>query len=110
MGAKGPNSLTIKEVALATVSNPETVSNSTLTNEGDGNFLVNVDSVLNGEFVVLVKGIDKASDNSEFQRQSTTQMSVSKVNIKVSQNLQPTLISKHHHEIYCRSLVYFLAL
>lgn len=99
MGAKGPNSLTIKEVVLATVSNPETVSNSTLTNEGDGNFLVNVHSVLNGEFVVLVKGTDKAS-NSEFQRQSTTQMSVSKVNIQVSQNLQPTLISKHRHEIY----------
>lgn len=84
MGTKGPTSLTIKDVALVTVSNPETVSNSTITDEGDGNFLVNVDSVPDGEFVVLVKGIDTAS-NSEFQRQSTTQMSVSKVNIKVSQ-------------------------
>lgn len=84
MGTKGPTSLEIKEVALVTVSNPETVSNSTLTDERDGNFLVKVDSITDGEFVVLVKGTDKMS-NSEFQRQSTTQMSVSKVNIKVSQ-------------------------
>lgn len=84
MGTKGPTSLRINEVALVTVSNPETVSNSTITDEGDGNLLVKVDSVPDGEFVVLVKGTDKAS-NSEFQRQSTTQMSVSKVNIKVSQ-------------------------
>lgn len=84
MGTKGPASLSIKDAALVTVSNPETVSNSTITDERDGNFLVRVDSVPGGEFVVFVKGTDKAS-NSEFQRQSTTQMSVSKVNIKVSQ-------------------------
>lgn len=84
MGTRGPTSVTVREVALVTVSNPETVSSSTITDEGDGNFLVNVDSVPHGKFVVLVKGTDKES-NSEFQRQSTTQMSVSKVNVKVSQ-------------------------
>lgn len=83
MGTKGPTSLSIKDAALVTVSNPETVSNSTVTDERDGNFLVKVDPVPDGEFVVFVKGTDKAS-NSEFQRQSTTQMSVSKVSIKVS--------------------------
>lgn len=84
MGTRGPTSLTVGEVALVTVSNPETVSSSTITDEGDGNFLVNVNSVPHGKFVVLVKGMDKES-NSEFQRQSTTQMTVSKINIKVSQ-------------------------
>lgn len=84
MGTRGPSSLAIKDVALVTVSEPETVSNSTIMEEGDGNLLVKIDSVLDGEFVVLVKGSDKET-KSEFQRQSTTQVSVSKVNIKVSQ-------------------------
>lgn len=84
IGTKGPTSLSIKEVSLITVSSPENISNSLLTDMGNGDILVEIDSVPDGEFVILVKGTDKQFNN-EFQRQSTTQMSVSKVNIKVSQ-------------------------
>lgn len=82
MGTKGPTSLSIKEVVLVTVSSPEIVSNGLIAEEDNGDILVEVDAIPEGEFVILVKGTDKET-NSEFQRQSTTQMSVSKVNIKV---------------------------
>lgn len=82
MGTKGPTSLNIEEVGLVTVSSPEIVSNSRITGMDGGNILVEVDAVPGGEFVILVKGTDEET-KSEFQRQSTTQMSVSKVNIKV---------------------------
>lgn len=49
---------------------------------GNGDILVTVESVPEGEFVVFLRGTDKVS-NSNFQRQSTTQMSVSKVIIQV---------------------------
>lgn len=83
MGRKGPSSMTIGPVALVTVSGPETVRNSTTTDMGNGDILMTVDDVPEGEFVVILKGTDKVS-GSEFQRQSTTQMSVSKVNIKAA--------------------------
>ena len=82
MGRKGTSSITIGEVGLVTVSGTEAVSNGT-TDIGNGDILVTVDAVPEGEFVVILKGTDKES-NSEFQRQSTTQMSVSTVNIQVS--------------------------
>lgn len=82
MGRKGPSSITVRDVGLVTVSGPEPVSNGTTTDIGNGDILVTVDAVPEGEFVVILKGTDKES-NSEFQRQSTTQMSVSKVNIQV---------------------------
>lgn len=74
--------MAVGDVGLVTVSGPESVSNSTTTDMGNGYLLVTVDAVPEGEFVVILKGTDKVS-NSEFQRQSTTQMSVSKVNIQV---------------------------
>lgn len=83
MGRKGPSSMTIKDVGLVTVSGPESVSFGTTTDMGNGDILVTVDGVPEGEFVVILRGTDKLS-NSEFQRQSNTQMSVSKVNIQVS--------------------------
>ncbi|XP_038570271.1 von Willebrand factor A domain-containing protein 7-like [Micropterus salmoides] len=82
MGRNGPSSMTIGDVGLVTVSGPETFSNSTTMDMGNGNILVTVDPVPVGEFVVFLKGTDKVS-TSDFQRQSTTQMSVSKVNIQV---------------------------
>ncbi|XP_029706463.1 von Willebrand factor A domain-containing protein 7 [Takifugu rubripes] len=90
MGTKGPTSLNIKEVGLVTVSSPEIVSNSIITEKDSGDILVEVDAVPDGEFVILVKGTDQET-KSEFQRQSTTQMSVSKVNIKavVSSTVEP---------------------
>lgn len=91
IGTRGPTSLSIKEVSLVVVSSLETVSNGTINDMGNGNILVTVDSVPDGEFVVLVKGTDKES-KSEFQRQSTTQMSISKVNIKVSQRTYKCLL------------------
>ncbi|XP_035856536.1 von Willebrand factor A domain-containing protein 7 isoform X2 [Sander lucioperca] len=90
MGRKGPSSMTIGNVALVTVSGPETVINSTTTDMGNGEILATVDVVPEGEFVVSLKGTDKES-NSEFQRQSTTQMSISKVNIQavVDRSVEP---------------------
>lgn len=90
MGRKGPSSITIKDVALVTVSGPETDRNSTITDMGNGDILVTAGEVPEGEFVLILKGTDKVSD-SEFQRQSTTQMSVSKVNIQavVDSSVEP---------------------
>lgn len=90
MGSRGPSSMTVGSIGLVTVSGPETMSNSTVTDMGSGSFLVTVDKVPEGEFVVILKGTDKVS-NTEFQRQSTTQMSVSKVNIQavVDRSVEP---------------------
>ncbi|XP_070775599.1 von Willebrand factor A domain-containing protein 7 [Enoplosus armatus] len=90
MGRKGPSSITVGDVGLVTVSGPETVSNSTTTDMGNGDILVTVDEVPGGEFVVILTGTDKVSNN-DFQRQSTTQMSVSKVNIQavVDSSVEP---------------------
>lgn len=82
LGRKGPSSMTIGDVALVTVSGPETASNSTTLDMGNGDILVTVDAIPEGEFVVTLEGTDKVS-NSKFQRQSTTQMSISKVKIMV---------------------------
>lgn len=89
MGRKGPSSITVGDIGLVIVSGPEAVTSSKMTDMGNGDILVTVDAVPEGEFVVLLKGTDKES-NSEFQRQSTTQMSVSKVDIKVCFNFHFT--------------------
>ncbi|XP_071359311.1 von Willebrand factor A domain-containing protein 7-like [Trachinotus anak] len=81
MGRKGPSFMTLGYIGLVTVSGPEAVTKGTMTDMGVGNILVTVDEVPEGEFVVILRGTDKVS-NTEFQRQSTTQMSVSKVNIQ----------------------------
>ncbi|XP_070684397.1 von Willebrand factor A domain-containing protein 7-like [Pempheris klunzingeri] len=90
MGRRGPSSITIGDVGLVSVSGPNTVSNGTTTDMGNGDILMTVDAVPEGEFVVILKGTDKMS-NSKFQRQSTTQMSVSKVNIQavVDSSVEP---------------------
>ncbi|CAJ1052976.1 von Willebrand factor A domain-containing protein 7 [Xyrichtys novacula] len=81
IGRKGPSSLSVGNVSLVTVSGSETMNNGKMTDMGNGDLLVTVEAVPEGEFVVSLKGTDKES-KSEFQRQSTTQMSVSKVDIK----------------------------
>ncbi|XP_028311428.1 von Willebrand factor A domain-containing protein 7 [Gouania willdenowi] len=83
MGRKGPSSLEVVEAGLVLVSGPEQTTNSSLSALGNGDFLLTVDSVPEGEFVVFLRGTDKES-KSTFLRQSTTQMSVSKVNIKAT--------------------------
>ncbi|XP_029949301.1 von Willebrand factor A domain-containing protein 7 [Salarias fasciatus] len=90
MGRKGSSSLTIGEVGLVLVSRPENVTKGVMGDMGNGDILVTVDEVPQGEFVVLLKGVDQVS-NSKFQRQSTTQMSVSKVNIQttVDSSMEP---------------------
>ncbi|XP_026215482.1 von Willebrand factor A domain-containing protein 7 isoform X2 [Anabas testudineus] len=90
MGRKGPSSVNVGNVGLVAVSGAEAFTNSTLTDMGNGNFLVTVDAVPEGEFVIALKGTDKVS-NSEFQRQSTTQMSISKVKIQavVDSSVEP---------------------
>ncbi|KAF3687217.1 von Willebrand factor A domain-containing protein 7 Protein G7c Precursor [Channa argus] len=90
MGRKGPSSVTVENVSLVRVSGAETVTNGTVADMGNGEILVTVAVVPEGEFVIALKGLDKVS-NSEFQRQSTTQMSISKVNIQavVDNSLEP---------------------
>ncbi|XP_020497331.2 von Willebrand factor A domain-containing protein 7 isoform X1 [Labrus bergylta] len=90
MGRKGPSSLSVGAVGLVTVSGPETASNGTATDMGNGDILVTVVAVPEGEFVISLKGTDKIS-KSEFQRQSTTQMSLSRVNIQavVDSSVEP---------------------
>ncbi|XP_026158595.1 von Willebrand factor A domain-containing protein 7 isoform X2 [Mastacembelus armatus] len=95
MGWHGPSSLNVAKVGLVTMSGPATVSNSTMTDMGNGDILVTIDVVPEGEFVIAMNGTDKVS-NSEFQRQSTTQMSVSKVNIQavVDSSVEPGKVFK----------------
>uniref|UniRef100_A0A3B3B7U3 von Willebrand factor A domain-containing protein 7-like n=1 Tax=Oryzias melastigma TaxID=30732 RepID=A0A3B3B7U3_ORYME len=81
IGRNGPSSVTVKEVGLVLVSGPESTTSSTIEDMGSGEILVTIDAVPEGEFVITLKGTDKVS-NSDFQRQSTTQMSVSKVQIQ----------------------------
>ena len=83
MGRRGPTSVTVGEVGLIPVSRAENVSRGSTTDMGNGDILVTVDAVPQGEFVVILTGTDAVS-GSRFQRQSTTQMSVSKVIIMVS--------------------------
>ncbi|KAM6971803.1 von Willebrand factor A domain-containing protein 7 [Aplochiton taeniatus] len=89
MGRKGPASVKIGQVSLVTVSGSDT-ANGTTTDMGNGDTLLTVTNVPAGEFVVLLKGTDVES-SSEFQRQSTTQMSVSNVTIQavVGSTLEP---------------------
>lgn len=82
MGRKGPSSMAVNEIGLIPVSSSGTFINGTTNDMGNGDILVTVSGVPKGEFVVLLKGFDTVS-KTEFQRQSTTQMSVSKVNIQV---------------------------
>ncbi|XP_017272500.1 von Willebrand factor A domain-containing protein 7 isoform X2 [Kryptolebias marmoratus] len=90
IGRKGPSSMSVKDVGLVVVSGTESVTSGSITDMGNGDILVTFDTVPEGEFVVVLKGTDKVS-NSEFQRQSTTQMSVSKVNIQavVDSSVEP---------------------
>uniref|UniRef100_A0A665WD84 von Willebrand factor A domain-containing protein 7-like n=1 Tax=Echeneis naucrates TaxID=173247 RepID=A0A665WD84_ECHNA len=84
IGRRGPSSLDVGSIALVTpAAAAEAVSNGTMADMGNGDILVTVDAVPEGEFVLILKGTDKVS-NTEFQRQSTTQMSISKVNIQAA--------------------------
>uniref|UniRef100_A0A673W202 von Willebrand factor A domain-containing protein 7-like n=1 Tax=Salmo trutta TaxID=8032 RepID=A0A673W202_SALTR len=89
LGRKGPASVKVANVALVTVSGSEVVGGA-LEDMGNGDFLVTVTKVPAGEFVVLLNGTDVVS-STVFQRQSTTQMSVSKVTIKavVDRSMEP---------------------
>uniref|UniRef100_A0A8C7H3I7 von Willebrand factor A domain-containing protein 7 n=1 Tax=Oncorhynchus kisutch TaxID=8019 RepID=A0A8C7H3I7_ONCKI len=89
LGRKGPASVKVANVALVTVSGSEVVSGA-LEDMGNGEFLVTVTKVPAGEFVVLLNGTDVVS-STVFQRQSTTQMSISKVTIKavVDRSMEP---------------------
>ncbi|XP_077426275.1 von Willebrand factor A domain-containing protein 7 [Vanacampus margaritifer] len=82
LGRKGPSSISVENVGLL-VSDTGAESNGMTTEMGNGDILVTVDAVPAGEFVVTLKGTDKVSSGA-FQRQSTTQLSVSKVNIQAT--------------------------
>lgn len=77
----GPETLRVQEAALVEVSSSG-VAMGTVQEMGRGNFLVSVGSAPAGEFVVLLKGED-TSTSIQFQRQSTTEMSVTPVSVKV---------------------------
>ncbi|XP_063076020.1 von Willebrand factor A domain-containing protein 7-like [Engraulis encrasicolus] len=87
--AKGPGQLKVTEAALLEVSGSG-VANGTVEHMGEGNYLVSVESAPAGEFVVLLKGQDTVT-SSLFQRQSTTQMAVTPLTIKVvaDKNMEP---------------------
>ncbi|KAL1023647.1 hypothetical protein UPYG_G00043990 [Umbra pygmaea] len=89
LGRKGPDSVKVSNVALVTVSGSDVVG-GILEDVGSGNFLVTVTMVPAGEFVVQLNGTDVVS-STLFQRQSTTQMSVSKVTIQavVDRTMEP---------------------
>ena len=92
MGKKGPGSVSIENVGLGMVSGAEAMSSGSTADMGNGDILVTVDRVPEGEFVVMLNGTDSVS-RTKFQRQSTTQMSVSEVIIKVINSL-----STHVHQ------------
>ncbi|XP_028832618.1 von Willebrand factor A domain-containing protein 7-like isoform X2 [Denticeps clupeoides] len=98
-GQNGPANLKVREAALIQVSG-STVSDGKVEEMGGGDYLVTVNSVPSGEFVVLLKGED-ISTSSQFQRQSTTQMSVSKVSINavVDRNMEPGQNFKMHFTV-----------
>ncbi|XP_053477848.1 von Willebrand factor A domain-containing protein 7 [Ictalurus furcatus] len=79
-GQKGAEALKLQEVALVDVSNTN-VANGTMEQMDGGNFLVTVNQVPEGEFVVMMNGEDTTT-SSYFQRQTTTQMSQTKVTVK----------------------------
>ncbi|KAL1023648.1 hypothetical protein UPYG_G00044010 [Umbra pygmaea] len=89
LGRKGPESVKVSNVALVTVSGSDLVG-GILEDVGSGNFLVTVTMVPAGEFVVQLNGTDVVS-STLFQRQSSTQMSVSKVTIQavVDRTMEP---------------------
>ncbi|CAB1327012.1 unnamed protein product [Coregonus sp. 'balchen'] len=89
LGRKGPASVKVADVALVTASGSVVVGGA-LEDMGNGDFLVTVTKVPAGEFVVLLNGTDVVS-STMFQRQSTTQMSISKVTIKavVDRSMEP---------------------
>ncbi|KAK3554039.1 hypothetical protein QTP70_019153, partial [Hemibagrus guttatus] len=76
-GQKGAEALKLQGVALVEVSDANVV-NGTIEEMGGGKFLVTANQVPEGEFVVMMKGEDMTT-SSHFQRQTTTQMSQSKV-------------------------------
>ncbi|XP_061131553.1 von Willebrand factor A domain-containing protein 7 isoform X1 [Syngnathus typhle] len=88
MGRKGPSSIRVENVGVV-VPHTGVERNGTATDMGSGDFLVTVDEVPAGEFVVILKGTEMSS--GAFQRQSTTQMSVSKVIIQatVDRSVEP---------------------
>ncbi|XP_066536044.1 von Willebrand factor A domain-containing protein 7-like [Hoplias malabaricus] len=88
-GQKGAQALKVEEVALVEVSG-DRVADGVIQEMGGGYYLVTVSTVPEGEFVVMMKGRENAT-SSRFQRQSTTQMSLSKIIIKptVSGTLLP---------------------
>ena len=80
-GQKGAEALKVQEVALVEVSGSR-VADGVIQEMGGGDFLVTVSQVPEGDFVVMMKGEEKAT-SSRFQRQRTTQMSLSNVIITV---------------------------
>lgn len=97
IGRSGPSSVTVKEVGLVLVSGPESTTNSIIEDMGSGEILVTVDAVPEGEFVIILKGTDKVS-NSDFQRQSTTQMSVSNILIQVGPSISYADLQTETHK------------
>lgn len=90
----GGDSVTLTEVSLVEASGSKTI-NGTLERVADRDFLVTVNSVPAGEFVVRVIGerSSSRSSNNLFQRQSVTQNRASSVVITVSSGFL-TLVNK----------------
>ncbi|KAL4640631.1 von Willebrand factor A domain-containing protein 7-like [Arapaima gigas] len=83
-GKQGPDFLNVTEVSLEEASGSGEVK-GTVEDLGHGQYLVSVDRVPKGQMVLLLKGLDK-NTSSLFQRQSSTQLTVSKLTIMAQAN------------------------
>nr|XP_055060957.1 von Willebrand factor A domain-containing protein 7-like [Misgurnus anguillicaudatus] len=82
LSVTGEDSVTLTDVFLAEVSGSDTV-NGTITAVGGLAFLVHLQRIPEGAFVVQMKGLlSNSSSPGRFQRQSPTQLRGSKVAIK----------------------------
>ncbi|KPP58056.1 von Willebrand factor A domain-containing protein 7-like [Scleropages formosus] len=78
-GKQGPDSLKVAEVSLVDASGSGEAK-GIVEELGHGEYLVSMERMPQGQTVLLVKGLDK-NTSSHFQRQSTTQLTVSQVTI-----------------------------
>lgn len=90
------------------VSNTNVV-NGIIKEMGGGDFLVTVNQAPDGEFVVMIKGEDMTT-SSYFQRQTTTQMSLTKVTVKVQVSSSFMALSIKYTHIYLSTFLLSLIL
>jgi len=96
----GGDSVTVTDVLLVEASGSDVV-NGTIKAVGATDFLVNVDRIPEGAFVVQLKGlVNDSLSTSRFQRQSPTQYKGSRTTITVRNIYEKMLVTN----TYCCNL------